>query len=85
MFFLDKLHAFALGTLPDGDYGRNTRIDYCCRFDGETSDEIVLPTSDPFYLFKYADLCQEASSNGCGLQNKSKQLQMVHSKGPWGQ
>lgn len=47
------------GVLPDGDYGRNTRIEYCCRFDGETSDEIVLPTSDPFYLLKYADLCQE--------------------------
>lgn len=47
------------GILPDGEYKRNTRIEYCCRLDGDTNVKIILPTSDPFYLLKYGDLCQE--------------------------
>lgn len=63
------------GILPDGDFKRNTRIEYCCRLDGDTNVKIVLPTSDPFYLLKYGDLCQEVSSvSHC---SQSKQLHII--------
>ncbi|XP_048731680.1 uncharacterized protein LOC125657180 isoform X2 [Ostrea edulis] len=46
------------GELPSGDFGRNTRIDYCCRNDGSYSTEIRLPKSKPFYLLRYTSYCQ---------------------------
>ena len=48
--------------LPDGEYSRDkTLIKYCCRDDGGTSDEIYLPTGDPFYLIRKGDECQAVS------------------------
>ena len=48
------------GTLPDGDlYGRNTRIDFCCRRDGSTENLIVLPTNKPFILVAATNHCQQ--------------------------
>ena len=44
--------------LPDGDYGRNTRVYYCCRSDGSTSVGMSLPTSQPFVLYRYGGTCQ---------------------------
>ena len=47
------------GSLPDGDYGRNTRIYYCCREDGSYRDEIYLPTDKSFYLIRKGGECQK--------------------------
>ena len=49
------------GTLPDGSYNSNTRIDFCCRKDGDPERVIVLPTSKPFILVKATDKCQKVS------------------------
>ncbi|XP_078309546.1 uncharacterized protein LOC111106113 [Crassostrea virginica] len=38
------------GVLPSGDFGRNTRIDYCCREDGPYDNAVQLPTTQPFYF-----------------------------------
>ncbi|CAG2254798.1 unnamed protein product [Mytilus edulis] len=46
------------GTLPDGEYGRNTLIQYCCRTDGSSNTPIELPTSKPFYLVRKSSACQ---------------------------
>lgn len=47
------------GTLPDGDYGANTLVDYCCRNDGISyTKPIVLPTNEPFILYRYHGYCQ---------------------------
>ena len=53
------------GTLPDGDYGRNTRIYFCCRCDGSYSQPIDLPLDKPFFLMRHhrAPACQ--SVLGC--------------------
>ena len=50
------------GTLPDGSYGRNTRIYYCCRQDQHPHNRITLPTDRPFYLMqRHRDGCQEVT------------------------
>ena len=46
------------GVLPDGEYGRNTNMFYCCRGDGDVNQEILLPTTNPFVLYQY-------NSRGC--------------------
>jgi len=48
-----------VGTLPDGVYGCNTKIFFCCRSDGPADLPILLPTSVPFFLLKYGDHCQK--------------------------
>lgn len=40
------------GQLPDGDYCINTRIYFCCRYDGYATNVINLPTDKPFVLIK---------------------------------
>ncbi|XP_078383899.1 uncharacterized protein LOC144666356 [Oculina patagonica] len=40
------------GSVPDGTYDRNTKINYCCRNDGYATNAIHLPTDSPFVLFK---------------------------------
>lgn len=50
------------GTMPEGDFDRNTRIEYCCRADGVTHQPIVLPSDEPFYLLKHGDECQEVEN-----------------------
>ena len=51
------------GSLPDGTYGKDTYIDYCCRSDGSTYTAIDLPTRKPFYLFRYsATRCQQVKN-----------------------
>ena len=49
------------GELPDGDYPKGrTQIYYCCRDDGNTQDEMLLPNTQPFILYPYKeDICQE--------------------------
>ena len=46
-------------TLPDGEYGRNTRMEFCCRQDGSTANHIILPTNKSFILVAATSLCQE--------------------------
>ena len=46
------------GTLPDGEYGRDTKIYFCCRTDGFATNAIILPTSRPFVLFMAGKQCQ---------------------------
>ncbi|XP_061178869.1 uncharacterized protein LOC133187488 [Saccostrea echinata] len=46
------------GTLPSGSYNKNTRIEYCCRKDGSYTNEILLPTAQPFYLLRFTSQCQ---------------------------
>lgn len=41
------------GTLPDGEYNLNTKIEFCCRTDGNKNDPIVLPSEKPFFLLAY--------------------------------
>lgn len=49
------------GTLPDGEYNRNTKIEYCCRNDGVTHEAVFLPPYQPFFLLKFGDTCQEVA------------------------
>ena len=44
--------------LPDGSFGTDTQIDYCCRNDGSPKKGISLPYITPFYLMRQ-------SSSGC--------------------
>ena len=48
------------GTLPDGDYGRNTRIRFCCRNDGSGPLK-GLPTGETFMLMRYKGWCPSVS------------------------
>ena len=41
------------GTLPDGEYNRNTKIEFCCRTDANENKPVVLHTKEPFYLLAY--------------------------------
>lgn len=41
------------GTLPNGTYDRNTRIEFCCRTDGNKDNPILLPSERPFFLLAY--------------------------------
>lgn len=48
------------GILPDGVYGSNTKIYYCCRTDGNKVEPIELPTIKPFFLVAYGSAsCQQ--------------------------
>ena len=51
---------FRAGAVPAGNYGRDTRIFYCCRSDGDINVPIVLPTERPFFLMRQ-------SAAGCQL------------------
>ena len=47
------------GTLPNGVYGRNTKIKFCCKTDGDKNTPILLPSESPFYLLAYkSEKCQ---------------------------
>lgn len=49
----------ASGVLPDGDYGKDTVVDFCCRSDGAADKPIELPMREPFFLLKHSNSCQE--------------------------
>ena len=51
----------ATGELPDGEYpDSKTRIEYCCRGDGELDKEILLPNTQALVLYPYTSYdCQE--------------------------
>ena len=58
------------GSLPDGKYGDNTLIQYCCRADGHATNPIMLPTDQPFVLFK-------ANTHQC------QEVQGMHAREEW--
>ena len=48
------------GHVPSGHYTtHNTTINFCCRDDGQPEVPIRLPTTRPFYLLQYGQICQE--------------------------
>ena len=48
------------GELPDGIYGENTVIYFCCSTSGRISTSISLPYGSPFYLIAYGShRCQQ--------------------------
>ncbi|KAK6165412.1 hypothetical protein SNE40_022343 [Patella caerulea] len=53
------------GTLPDGVYNADTRMDFCCRQDDLPAHDIYLPTEKPFTLLRYTRECQRV--HGMGL------------------
>ncbi|XP_022296255.1 uncharacterized protein LOC111106032 [Crassostrea virginica] len=57
------------GVLPSGEFGRNTRINYCCREDGPYNNTIQLPTTQPFYLLRFTSPCQMVQ--GMNFENES--------------
>ena len=51
------------GTLPDGEYGKNTVIFFCCRNDNRASSPMMLPIAETFVLYRYGGKCQEVVGN----------------------
>lgn len=48
------------GTLPDGEYNKDTKIFFCCRTDGDKKKPMVLPLGTPFYLMAFkSSECQQ--------------------------
>jgi hypothetical protein len=46
------------GILPDGVYGRDTWIQYCCHNNDRYYRPITLQTRSPFILYRYGGRCQ---------------------------
>lgn len=50
------------GALPEGHYGEDTKIYFCCSVHGSVEKAIMLPTERPFFLFAYGSInCQKVS------------------------
>lgn len=48
-----------IDTLPDGTFNTNTKVDYCCRADGDPNDMIYLPNTQAFAMYPNEDsTCQ---------------------------
>lgn len=41
------------GILPTGEYGKDTKIYFCCATSGNKTDPIIIPAKDPFFLLAY--------------------------------
>ena len=78
------LRYFTLGTTPDGEYDRNTRIYFCCRNDGSATRAIELPTMSPFHLLKWGDQCQKVKNKTMVIselrENKSGKFNTIAMK-----
>ncbi len=46
------------GVIPDGKYDTNTKVEYCCRSDGNAQTEILLPPTKSFALYRFQGICQ---------------------------
>lgn len=44
---------------PDGSYSTNTLTRFCCRNDGNAAHEVLLPSAEPFVLWRYNGICQK--------------------------
>ncbi|EDO43694.1 predicted protein [Nematostella vectensis] len=59
------------GTLPEGHYGEDTRIEFCCSGTGDWDQAIRLPRDRPFYLYAYeSNKCQKVE----GMRSASEFL-----------
>ncbi|XP_033119821.1 uncharacterized protein LOC117119117 isoform X2 [Anneissia japonica] len=47
------------GSVPEGKYDDNTRIEYCCKRDVINARATYLPTDSPFYLLSESNGCQK--------------------------
>ena len=48
------------GVLPDGVFGDDTQLYFCCRTDGNKTEPVSLPTDQPFFLLAYGSpQCQQ--------------------------
>ena len=56
--------------IPDGDYGSNTRIQYCCRSDAGHSEQMLLPPTEAFILYRYEGACQQVMGMNDPVQLK---------------
>ena len=45
--------------IPDGKFNNDTKIEFCCRSDGNHNDPILLPPTQPFALYRYDGRCQK--------------------------
>lgn len=43
------------GKLPDGEYNRNTKVEFCCR---SNMPPMMLPVAEPVILYQYGPQCQ---------------------------
>ena len=43
---------------PDGEYGADTLTRFCCKSDGSAADEVILPPTKPFVLWRHNGMCQ---------------------------
>lgn len=62
------------GELPDGEYGRNTKVFYCCRSDGPSTKPVKLPTDMPFVLYRYGGKCQQVE----GMRVQQDYIQWIN-------
>lgn len=49
------------GTLPDGEYNRDTLLKYCCQDQGHWYNSIELPVDRPFYLLPHHSSASDSS------------------------
>ncbi|XP_005092781.2 uncharacterized protein LOC101854311, partial [Aplysia californica] len=65
------------GSFPDGDFGNNTRFQYCCRDNGFVWEPIFLPNRNPFVLIRYYDdYCQEVR----GMHSYTQKMTITNSE-----
>ncbi|XP_055351340.1 uncharacterized protein LOC129597713 isoform X2 [Paramacrobiotus metropolitanus] len=76
------------GTLPDGQYDRNTKYYFCCRNDGAVRKPLYLPTDRPFFLMPMGPACQTVADMTSALHwlridGMGKGYSKVSEKGPY--
>ncbi|XP_069138876.1 uncharacterized protein [Argopecten irradians] len=58
--YADSRSPVTAGVIPDGNFTRHTKLEFCCRKDGDKYNPIELPISQPFILWKqHAKGCQK--------------------------
>ncbi|CAH3019574.1 unnamed protein product [Porites evermanni] len=74
------------GDLPDGIYGQNTLIYFCCSISGRKSAAISLPYKTPFYLIAYGSSeCQQVTSEYLQFDDEDQENTNSHSRiSPYG-
>ena len=59
--------------VPAGSYKKDkTKIYFCCREDGSTQEGMYLPNTEPFYLIRKGDDCQEV--NGMTVSTETMEI-----------
>ena len=64
------------GSLPDGEFGANTRLEFCCRNDGFGWEPLFLPNRKPFVLIRTENKdCQQVR----GMHVYKQYYEIAHS------